>query len=54
VLYAHCDLPLQNSPTVGGLKPKHPLRFEILARFNKARVSRLHLPHGVVDTPVFM
>lgn len=34
----------------------HPLRLEILARcsHSKARVSKLHLPHVVADTPMFM
>ena len=30
------------------------LRFELLARDGAARVGRLHLPRGIVDTPVFM
>ncbi|HEY5020509.1 MAG TPA: tRNA guanosine(34) transglycosylase Tgt [Steroidobacteraceae bacterium] len=30
------------------------LQFEVLARDGAARVGRLRLPHGVVDTPVFM
>lgn len=30
------------------------LSFRVLARWNKARVGKLTLPHGVVDTPVFM
>ncbi len=30
------------------------LRFEIISRQNKARVGRVYLPHGVVDTPAFM
>ncbi|HBY59724.1 MAG TPA: tRNA guanosine(34) transglycosylase Tgt, partial [Solibacterales bacterium] len=32
------------------------LRFEIVARcpHTGARAGRLHTPHGVVDTPVFM
>ena len=30
------------------------LRFELLHRDGAARAARLHLPHGVVDTPAFM
>jgi len=30
------------------------MKFELLARDGAARAGRLHLPHGVVDTPVFM
>jgi queuine tRNA-ribosyltransferase len=30
------------------------IRFEVLHRDGPARVGRLHTPHGVVDTPVFM
>jgi queuine tRNA-ribosyltransferase len=30
------------------------LRFDILARSGPARRGRLHLPHGTVETPVFM
>ena len=29
-------------------------RFEVLAQEGSARAGRLHLPHGTVDTPVFM
>ncbi|HEY1725590.1 MAG TPA: tRNA guanosine(34) transglycosylase Tgt [Steroidobacteraceae bacterium] len=29
-------------------------RFELLAQDGAARLGRLHLPHGTVDTPVFM
>lgn len=31
-----------------------PVRFEVLATAGAARRARLHLPHGVVDTPAFM
>ncbi len=31
-----------------------PLRFELLAQDGGARLGRLHLPHGEVETPVFM
>jgi len=48
-------LPISSSSSVSpSLRPRAPLRFEVLACFNKARVGKLHLPHGVVDTPVFM
>ena len=30
------------------------LRFEVLHRDGAARVGRLALPHGLVDTPAFM
>ncbi len=30
------------------------LKFEMLKSFNRARLGRLHLPNGVVDTPAFM
>src|SRR5947209_11418867 len=30
------------------------LRLEILARSGAARRGRLHTPHGIVETPVFM
>ncbi|KAF1871270.1 hypothetical protein Lal_00020062 [Lupinus albus] len=30
------------------------LRFEVLARFNRARAARLTLPHFVCETPLFM
>src|SRR5271168_1430165 len=33
--------------------PHHP-RFEVLATDGQARRARLTLPHGVVETPVFM
>jgi len=36
------------------MKLEKPLKLEIIARFNKARASRLHLPHGEVHTPVYM
>jgi len=41
------------------MKRKHeedaaPLRFDIAAAKNKARVAKLTLPHGEIDTPVFM
>lgn len=48
------------SDEVKGLSPQEqaklnpPLRFEVLGTCNKARVAKLYLPHGVVDTPVFM
>ena len=29
-------------------------RYELLARDGKARAGRLHLPHGLVETPIFM
>jgi tRNA-guanine family transglycosylase len=31
-----------------------PLKLEILAKFNKARACKLILPHGAVETPVYM
>lgn len=31
-----------------------PLQFEVLARDGQARRGRLHLKHGVVETPIFM
>src|ERR1700676_3350933 len=31
-----------------------PVRFEVLSTDSAARVGRLHTPHGVVETPVFM
>ena len=31
-----------------------PFRFDLLQTDGKARLGRLHTPHGVVDTPVFM
>lgn len=36
---------------------RHPaLRFELLSKcpISRARVSRIHLPHHIVDAPVFM
>jgi hypothetical protein len=30
------------------------LEFEVLATCGRARATRLHLPHGIVNTPVFM
>jgi queuine tRNA-ribosyltransferase len=30
------------------------MKFELLAHDGAARAGRLHLPHGIVDTPVFM
>ncbi|CAN1345864.1 Queuine tRNA-ribosyltransferase catalytic subunit 1 [Linum perenne] len=30
------------------------LRFEVLARFNRARAARMTLPHFVAETPLFM
>lgn len=35
-------------------KASRALKFEIFARWNGARASRLTLPHGPVETPVFM
>lgn len=35
-------------------KLEQALKLEIVARFNKARASKLILPHGEVDTPVYM
>jgi len=32
----------------------HKLRYELLAQEGAARRGRVHLPHGVVDTPAFM
>ena len=31
-----------------------PFGFELLARDGAARLGRLHLPHGMVETPAFM
>jgi hypothetical protein len=31
-----------------------PLKFEIIATYKRARVSRLHLPHYTASTPMFM
>ncbi len=31
-----------------------PLRFEVLATRGRARAGLLHLPHGTIETPVFM
>ena len=31
-----------------------PLRFEVLATKGRARAGLLHLPHGTIETPVFM
>ena len=37
-------------------KAKHALNFKIIAECSttKARVSKMELPHHIVDTPVFM
>ena len=32
----------------------NPLSFQILSQDHHARVGKLTLPHGMVDTPVFM
>jgi queuine tRNA-ribosyltransferase len=40
---------LSTSPSVHS-----PLRFEVLATKGKARAGLLHLPHGTIETPVFM
>ncbi|HEY6453230.1 MAG TPA: tRNA guanosine(34) transglycosylase Tgt [Steroidobacteraceae bacterium] len=37
---------------MSGARPR--LQFEVLSREGAARAGRLHLPHGTVDTPVFM
>jgi queuine tRNA-ribosyltransferase len=34
--------------------PDSPLRFELLATKGKARAGLLHLPHGTIETPIFM
>ena len=31
-----------------------PLKLTILSRWNKARATTITLPHGPVDTPVYM
>jgi tRNA-guanine family transglycosylase len=31
-----------------------PLKLTILSQFNKARATTISLPHGNVDTPVYM
>lgn len=36
------------------LSPAMALRFEVLARHNRARASRLTLPHFECETPLFM
>ena len=36
------------------LAPGQTLKFEVVGQFKKARAARVHLPHGVVETPVFM
>ena len=38
--------------TAGHMAP--PARFELAARDGKARAGTLHLPHGLVQTPIFM
>jgi tRNA-guanine family transglycosylase len=30
------------------------MSFKVIKKFNKARVSELNLPHGIVSTPVYM
>ncbi len=35
-------------------KMEKPLKLEIVAEFNKARASKMTLPHGEVLTPVYM
>ena len=32
----------------------HPLRFSVTRRLKRARAATVHLPHGPVQTPVFM
>src|SRR5690242_18563885 len=35
--------------------PKSPaLKFEVTAKWGRARVAKLHLPHYTCDTPMFM
>ncbi len=34
--------------------PEGALRFELLARDGEARLGRIHLPRGTIETPVFM
>jgi len=41
-------------PTMPFSERSPALKFEVIARWNKARVGKLYLPHGLVDTPVFM
>jgi queuine tRNA-ribosyltransferase catalytic subunit len=31
-----------------------PLKFNVISKFNRARASILTLPHGDVNTPVYM
>jgi queuine tRNA-ribosyltransferase len=42
---APAGAPAQSSPA---------LRLEVVAQWGRARATRLHLPHGVVETPIFM
>ncbi|ELR22487.1 queuine trnaribosyltransferase subfamily protein, partial [Acanthamoeba castellanii str. Neff] len=35
-------------------KMPHALKYEVVARWKRARVGRLTLPHHVCDTPMFM
>ena len=52
--------PLQGgTPPLGHMASPSPspppaLRFEVVARFNRARSSRLTLPHFTAETPMFM
>jgi tRNA-guanine family transglycosylase len=34
--------------------PSQPLKFTVIAKWNKARVGKLELPHHICDTPMFM
>ena len=43
-----------NAPRRDGSDVTHKLRYELLAQDGAARRGRVHLPHGVVDTPAFM
>src|ERR1700748_1512227 len=41
-------------PSQGAADHAPPCPFELLGQDGKARAGLLHLPHGIVETPIFM
>ena len=44
----------QPAPGTGGGKYPSALKFEVTAKWGRARVGKLQLPHFTCDTPMFM
>ena len=51
---ADSELLINNHNKLNMPRLDRPLKLEIIATFNKARACKLILPHGTVETPVYM